>query len=75
MVGGCVSVLIGGLPAARAGDLGLAMTCVSFSPPFEIYTGSSKVFIGGSRAARMGDITKHCGAASSTDFSMMGAKA
>jgi len=59
-VGGCVSVLIGGLPAARAGDLGLAMTCVSFSPPFEVYTGSSKVFIGGSRAARMGDITKHC---------------
>jgi RHS repeat-associated protein len=73
MVGGCVSVLIGGLPAARAGDLGLAMTCVSFSPPFEIYTGSSKVFIGGSRAARMGDITKHCGAASSGDFSMLGA--
>ena len=73
MVGGCVSVLIGGLPAARAGDLGLAMTCVSFSPPFEIYTGSSKVFIGGARAARMGDITKHCGATSPTDFSMMGA--
>lgn len=59
-VGGCVSVLIGGLPAARAGDLGLAMTCVSFSPPFEVYTGSSKVFIGGARAARLGDITKHC---------------
>jgi len=73
MVGGCVSVLIGGLPAARAGDLGLAMTCVSFSPPFEIYTGSSKVFIGGARAARMGDITKHCGATSPGDFSMMGA--
>ena len=29
-------------------------------PPLEIFTGSSKVFIGGSRAARMGDITKHC---------------
>ena len=29
-------------------------------PPFEVHTGSSNVFIGGSRAARMGDITRHC---------------
>jgi hypothetical protein len=27
---------------------------------FEIFTGSSKVFIGGARAARMVDITVHC---------------
>ncbi|WP_216669251.1 PAAR domain-containing protein, partial [Corallococcus exiguus] len=60
MLSGCVSVLINGLPAARAGDVGLAVTCGSFMPPLEIFTGSSKVFIGGSRAARMGDITKHC---------------
>ena len=59
-VGGCVSVLIGGIPAARCGDLGLALTCGSLAPPFEIVVGSSSVFIGGSRAARMGDMTKHC---------------
>lgn len=57
---GCVSVLINGVPAARAGDLGIALICCSFAPPFEVFTGSSKVFIGGARAARMGDITKHC---------------
>lgn len=60
LLSGCVSVLINGLPAARAGDVGLAVTCGSIMPPLEIFTGSSKVFIGGSRAARMGDITKHC---------------
>jgi RHS repeat-associated protein len=57
---GCVSVLIGGIPAARAGDLGLALTCGTLAPPFEIAFGSSSVFIGGARAARMGDMTKHC---------------
>jgi RHS repeat-associated protein len=72
-IGGCVSVLIGGMPAARAGDLGLALTCGTFAPPFEIATGSSSVFIGGSRAARMGDITKHCGAATPSEFSAAGA--
>lgn len=60
LLSGCMSVLINGLPAARAGDVGLAVTCGSLMPPLEIFTGSSKVFIGGSRAARMGDITKHC---------------
>ncbi len=60
-LGSCaISVLLGGLPAARAGDIGLAITCGSLAPPFEIYTGSSNVFIGGARAARIGDITKHC---------------
>ncbi|HLV66080.1 MAG TPA: PAAR domain-containing protein [Polyangiaceae bacterium] len=56
----CVSVLINGLPAARAGDIGFALTCGGFAPVFEIITGSSKVFIGGARAARQGDLTKHC---------------
>ncbi|WP_434391127.1 PAAR domain-containing protein [Melittangium boletus] len=60
LLSGCVSVLINGLPAARAGDVGVSVTCGTFTPPLEIYTGSSKVFIGGARAARMGDITKHC---------------
>jgi RHS repeat-associated protein len=64
MCAGCVSVLIGGVPAARAGDVGLAVLCFSTSPAFEIYTGSSNTFIGGSRAARMLDITRHCNPAS-----------
>ncbi|PCC70456.1 RHS repeat-associated core domain-containing protein [Nannocystis exedens] len=59
-LGGCTSVLIGGLPAARAGDLGVSITCGSLAPPFQVMTGSSKVFIGGSRAARSLDITRHC---------------
>lgn len=61
LTGCCVSVLINGLPAARAGDLGLNITCLGApGPGFEIFTGSSKVFIGGARAARMFDLTKHC---------------
>ena len=60
LLAGCASVLINGIPAARAGDLGLAISCGTFSPPFEVSTGSSNVFIGGARAARIGDITKHC---------------
>jgi uncharacterized Zn-binding protein involved in type VI secretion len=60
LFGCCVSVLIGGMPAARAGDLGLSATCCGLPPVFEVFTGSSKVFIGGSRAARMLDMTFHC---------------
>lgn len=57
---GCLSVLINGIPAARAGDIGLAITCGSVAPPIEVILGSSSVFIGGSRAARMTDVTRHC---------------
>lgn len=58
---GChVRTLINSMPAARAGDLGLAPTCCGFFPYFEIVTGSSNVFIGGARAARMGDFCKVC---------------
>lgn len=60
LIGGCQSVHVNGVPAARAGDLGIAITCGSLAPPFEVFTGSSKVFFGGGRAARMLDITKHC---------------
>ncbi len=62
MLGTCVSVLIGKLPAARCGDIGISPTCMGIPPTslYEIYTGSSKVFIGGARAARMLDITYHC---------------
>jgi len=57
---GAVTVFLGGLPAARCGDIGISVTCGSLAPPFEIATGSSNVFIGGARAARLGDLTKHC---------------
>jgi uncharacterized Zn-binding protein involved in type VI secretion len=58
---GCsVQVLINYLPAARVGDIGFSPTCGGFFPMFEIFTGSSKVFIGGMRAARMLDTTMHC---------------
>jgi uncharacterized Zn-binding protein involved in type VI secretion len=60
MFGTCVSVLIGGMPAARCGDLGLNPTCCGLPPIFEVFTGSSKVFIGGGRAARLTDLTFHC---------------
>jgi uncharacterized Zn-binding protein involved in type VI secretion len=60
LLSGCVSVLIGGIPAARCGDVGLVVTCGSLMPPMEIFLGSSNVFIGGKRAARMTDMTIHC---------------
>jgi uncharacterized Zn-binding protein involved in type VI secretion len=53
---GCPKVLIGGLPAARVGDM---LTCVG--PPDVIVIGSFKVLIGGQPAARMGDMTAHGG--------------
>lgn len=53
---GCLTVLIGGQPAARAGDLAI---CVG--PPDTIAKGSSGVFIGGKPAARKGDTTVHGG--------------
>ncbi len=60
LVGNCVTVLIEGRPAARAGDLGLAISCCGIVPVFEIFTGSSNTFIGGTRAARVGDICREC---------------
>lgn len=50
------TVLIGGLPAARVGDM---LICVG--PPDVIAMGSATVFIGGMPAARMGDETAHGG--------------
>jgi uncharacterized Zn-binding protein involved in type VI secretion len=60
LASGSVAVLVGGMPAARAGDIGISVTCGSLAPPFEVVTGSSNVFIGGSRAARVLDLTRHC---------------
>lgn len=59
-LGCCVQVLINGLPAARAGDIGMSPTCCGLIGMYEVKTGSSKVFIGGARAARMTDLTHHC---------------
>jgi uncharacterized Zn-binding protein involved in type VI secretion len=53
---GCPTVLIGGQPAARVGDM---LVCVG--PPDVIALGSFTVLIGGQPAARMGDLTAHGG--------------
>ena len=53
---GAPTVLIGGMPAARVGDMA---TCAG--PPDVIAVGSTKVMIGGMPAARMGDQTAHGG--------------
>ena len=54
-------VLINSTPAARCEDIGLAPTCMGIPPAwFRIKTGSSNVFIGGARAARLLDICKAC---------------
>lgn len=50
------SVLIGGMPALRLGDI---LTCVG--PPDTVVMGSSTVMIGGMPAARLGDSTAHGG--------------
>jgi uncharacterized Zn-binding protein involved in type VI secretion len=54
---GGIPVLIGGMPAARVGDM-----CVCVGPPDVIALGSFSVLIGGQPAARMGDMTVHGGA-------------
>jgi len=59
MMAGAVNVLINNVPAARVGDVGIVITCGSLGPPSEIILGSSSVLIGGSRAARVMDITRH----------------
>ncbi|HLO38389.1 MAG TPA: PAAR domain-containing protein [Lacibacter sp.] len=56
MPAGCPTVLIGGMPAARVGDM---LVCTG--PPDSIIKGSATVMIGGMPAARMGDTTAHGG--------------
>lgn len=53
---GAVTVLIGGMPAARMGDMA---TCVG--PPANIIKGSATVLISNMPAARLGDSTAHGG--------------
>lgn len=50
------TVLIGGMPAARMGDM-----AVCTGPPDTITSGSATVLIGGKPAARMTDTTAHGG--------------
>lgn len=49
-------VIIGGMPAARLGDI-----CLCVGPPTTIASGSATVLIGGQPAARLGDKTTHGG--------------
>jgi uncharacterized Zn-binding protein involved in type VI secretion len=53
---GVPTVLIGGLPAATAGNIAICT-----GPPDSIAMGSTTVLIGGSPAARIGDMTVHGG--------------
>lgn len=53
---GAPTVLIGGLPAAKVGDM---LVCVG--PPDTIVKGSATVKICGMPAARLGDTTAHGG--------------
>ena len=53
---GQTTVLIGGMPAACAGDMA---TCTG--PPDSLVMGSTSVLIGGKPAVRMGDSTAHGG--------------
>ena len=53
---GAPTVLIGGKPAARVGDM-----CTCVGPADAIVAGSSSVRIAGKPAARVGDATAHGG--------------
>jgi uncharacterized Zn-binding protein involved in type VI secretion len=58
---GASNVLIGGMPAARVGDMTAPCTLPGCTPggPGMIAKGSSTVMIGGAPAARVGDVTNH----------------
>jgi uncharacterized Zn-binding protein involved in type VI secretion len=53
---GTPTVMIGGMPAAKVGDM---LVCTG--PPDSIVKGSGTVTIGGMPAARQGDTTAHGG--------------
>ena len=58
---GCPTVLIGGMPAARMGDMHTCPMATPGTPPIPhvggpIMLGSATVLIGGMPAARMGDM-------------------
>jgi uncharacterized Zn-binding protein involved in type VI secretion len=53
---GAMTVLVGGQPAARVGDM-----CTCIGPPDVIALGSMTVLISGQPAARISDLTAHAG--------------
>ncbi|HWZ23617.1 MAG TPA: PAAR domain-containing protein [Cytophagaceae bacterium] len=53
---GCMTVVIGGMPAAVVGDM-----CTCIGSPDSIVKGSATVMIGGKPAVRIGDTTAHGG--------------
>lgn len=60
-ISGAATVLINNMPAGRCGDMGMGIWCGGYFPMYEIFLGSSSVWLEGARAARIGmDITKHC---------------
>ena len=61
IMSGATRTLINSMPAARCGDMGLGIWCGGFFPMYEVFLGSSSVWIEGARAGRLAvDITKHC---------------
>ena len=52
----CPTVITGGMPQARVGDM-----CVCVGSPDVIALGSFTVLVGGMQAARIGDLTAHWG--------------
>lgn len=66
MPAGEPTVLIGGMPAARVGDM-----AVCTGPPDSIAAGSATVLIGGKPAARMGDTTTHGGVISAGEATVL----
>jgi uncharacterized Zn-binding protein involved in type VI secretion len=61
-----VTVLTGGIPQARIGDM---LTCVG--PPDVIALASFTVIVSGMPAARMGDMTVHGGVIVLGDFTVL----
>lgn len=60
-ISGATRTLINGRPAARCGDMGLGIWCGGYFPMYEVFLGSSSVWIENQRAARvLCDLTKHC---------------
>lgn len=53
---GGITVMVGGVPAARVADM-----CTCVGPPDVIVKGSATTLIAGLPAARMGDLTSHGG--------------
>lgn len=61
LIGGCPTVLIGKMPAARSTDMSMPCMLAGCIPagPGMIAVGSGTVLIGGMPAARVGDMTSH----------------